>query len=308
MANMPATRVAGRLLAKNGQAVYEGLGKSVGLLNTYSPVIESDVKTYFPQIANEVGAKSVHHLMPEMFVEKRTCSKKTMGNWLIELSHSLNLAYELLKVANTTISTLQSTAIEDKETIIKLKDEIISLKNEDLKSVSTTVQSQMKSFTDIVKENGKKAVVTQKKLTKAIKTVAEEEDRGRNLMIFGLQEDEEESLTDKVDELFSSIGEKPSVRDCVRIGKTSDKEESKVRPVKVIMRSSDTVDQLLRKSGKLRGLDNFKSVYLSPDRTIEERAAHQQLVLQIKEKIKSDPSNYHFIDNGTVTSKPKTVK
>ena len=77
---------------------------------------------------------------------------------------------------------------------------------------------------------------------------------------------------------------------------------------KVILRSSDTVDQILRKSGKLRGLENYKSVYLSPDRTIEERAAHHQLVLQIKEEMKSDPSNYHFIENGTVTSKPKTVK
>ena len=75
MANMPATRVAGRLLAKNGQAVYEGLGKSVGLLNTYSPVIESDVKTYFPQIANEVGAKSVHG---SPFNARNVCRKKDL--------------------------------------------------------------------------------------------------------------------------------------------------------------------------------------------------------------------------------------
>jgi hypothetical protein len=32
---------------------------------------------------------------------------------------------------------------------------------------------------------------------------------------------------------------------------------------------------------------------------------HQQLVLQMKEKIKSDPRNYHFIKNGSVMSKPK---
>ena len=117
--------------------------------------------------------------------------------------------------------------------------------------------------------------------------MAGEEDRGRNLMIFGLKEDKEESLADKVDELFRSFGEKPSIRDCVRIGKAPDKENSTVRPVKVFMRSSDTVNQLLRESGKLRGLDNYKSVNLIPDRTLEERATNQQLVLQIKEKIKT---------------------
>ena len=80
------------LYARNGQLVYEDLKSAVGNLNTYLPVIESDVNTNFPKIANEVGANSVHHLIPEIFVEKKTCTKKTMGYWLIELSHSLNIA------------------------------------------------------------------------------------------------------------------------------------------------------------------------------------------------------------------------
>ena len=186
-----------------------------------------------------------------------------------------------------------------------MQEEVISVKNEQLQSVSTTVQSEMKSYCNIVKKSCKKAAVTQEKLTKAIKTVAEEKDRGKNLMVFGLKEEKGEILTNKVDELFSCVGEKPCIRDCVRVGTTSENEYSAVRPVKVIMRSSDTVYQLLRKSGKLRGSENFKSVFFSPDRTLEERATHQQLVLQMKERIKSDSANYHFIKNGTVMSKPK---
>jgi hypothetical protein len=124
-------------------------------------------------------------------------------------------------------------------------------------------------------------------------------------MVFGLKEDMGENLADKVHELFSSVGEKPCIEDSVRVGTTAENENSTVRPVKVILRSSDTVNQLLRKSGKLRGLENYKSVFISPDRTHEERVTHQQLVLQMKEKIKSDPKNYHFIKNGSVMSKPK---
>ena len=49
----------------------------------------------------------------------------------------------------------------------------------------------------------------------------------------------------------------------------------------------------------------FKTVFVSPDRSRDERAAHQQLVLRLKEKVKTDPENYHFIRNGTLMSKPK---
>ena len=274
-------------------------------MTNHSTVIDSDVKDNLPKIVSAAGGDTVYDLTPEMFVRKTACTKQIMGGWLIEISKSLNFANEMLKVANSTISKLQSAAIEDKETVIKLRKEVISIKNEQLQSVSTTVQSEMKSYCDIVKKSCKKAVVTHEKLTKAIKTVAEEEDRGKNLMVFGLKEDKGENLADKVHELFSSVGEKPCIEDSVRVGTTAEKENSTVRPVKVILRSSDTVNQLLRKSGKLRGLENYKSVFISPDRTHEERVTHQQLVLQMKEKIKSDPKNYHFIKNGSVMSKPK---
>ena len=285
---------------------FESLGKAADFVTEKSAVIDSDVNINLPQIAKAADGKTVYELQPEMFVRKTACTKQKMGEWLIEISKSLKFANDLLKIANSTISKLQSAAIDDKEAVIKLQEKVISIKDDQLQSVSTTVQSEMKSYCDIVKKNCKKAAVTQEKLTKAIKTVAEEEDRGKNLMVFGLNEEKGESLTDKVDELFSCVGEKPCIRDCVRVGTTSDNDhESAIRPVKVIMRSSDTVYQLLRKSGKLRRSENFKSVYFSPDRTPEERATHQQLVLQMKEKIKNDTTNYYFIKNGTVMSKAK---
>ena len=306
MASAAAYRISRDTLGRCDNRTFATLGKAADFVTQYSTAIDNDVRDILPQIASVASGKTVFDLKPEMFVKKTACTKEKMGEWLIEISKSLKFANDLLKIANSTISRLQSTAIEDKESVIKLQKEVISIKNEQLQSVSTTVQSEMKSYCDIVKKSCKKAAVTQEKLTKAIKTVAEEEDRGKNLMVFGLKEDKGESLIDKVDELFSCVGEKPCIRDCIRVGTASESESSVVRPVKVKMRSADTVYQLLRKSGKLKGSENYKSVFFGPDRTLEERATHQQLVLQMKEKIKSDPANYHFIKNGTVMSKPKS--
>jgi hypothetical protein len=41
-----------------------------------------------------------------------------MGKWRIEVSKSQNFSNELLKIANSAISRLQSAMIEDKETIV----------------------------------------------------------------------------------------------------------------------------------------------------------------------------------------------
>ena len=43
-------------------------------------------------------------------------------------------------------------------------------------------------------------------------------------------------------------------------------------------------------------------MYLSPDRTAEERASYKQLVIQLKERRGSDPGSHHFIRDGKICS------
>ena len=62
-----------------------------------------------------------------------------------------------------------------------------------------------------------------------MKTVVEEEDRSRSLMIFGLPEnkgEDEDQLNAKVNELLQEVGEKPKI-DATRIRKSSG-ENSKI--------------------------------------------------------------------------------
>jgi hypothetical protein len=53
--------------------------------------------------------------------------------------------------------------------------------------------------------------VTQESLKRVIKSAIEDEDRSKNLIIFGLIEEDGEKLDSKVTDLFSDLNEKPRV-------------------------------------------------------------------------------------------------
>ena len=67
-----------------------------------------------------------------------------------------------------------------------------------------------------------------------IKDVVAEGDRSRNLMLFGLNEDEGELLSEKVVQVLLELGEKPKI-EAGRIGLNKIKDKKKVtdRPIKV---------------------------------------------------------------------------
>ena len=54
-------------------------------------------------------------------------------------------------------------------------------------------------------------MVSPKKLKNVIKSVAEDEDRKSNLIVFGLTEETDDDLTNVVSELFEAVGVKPKV-------------------------------------------------------------------------------------------------
>ena len=140
--------------------------------------------------------------------------------------------------------------------------------------------------------------------TESIKSVAKqlalEEELGRNIMVFGLCEEDNEEINTKVSEVLESLGEKPHVEAC-RIGK---KTPSAARPVKVSFSSSSIVQQILKKSSKLSGTERFKSVFLAPDRTAEERVQRKELVLELKVKRRAgiEKDKKLFIRGGKICS------
>jgi len=138
--------------------------------------------------------------------------------------------------------------------------------------------------------------VTLKKIKSAVKDIVE--DRSRNLMLFGLEEAAGENLHVKTKEVFEELNEKPFFKAESLGNNVTD------RPVKVTFDSSSVVSDLLRKSKDLKRTA-FDNVYLKPDRTLEQRKKHKELVAELKQNIKDSPDKHHFIKNGEVCHEDK---
>ena len=108
-----------------------------------------------------------------------------------------------------------------------------------------------------------------------------EEERSKNLMVFGLSEDDEEDLEANIGELFCELGEKPRITAVSGIGKKISNTKV-IRPVKVSFSNSTSAYQLLSQASRLKGIEHRKSVYLSYDRSPEERAARRKIVTDLK--------------------------
>ncbi|KAL5261209.1 hypothetical protein ACHWQZ_G007050 [Mnemiopsis leidyi] len=205
---------------------------------------------------------------------------------LVELfDNNLNLC----KAAASSVDELKSKVMDSQNQLLKRQQE-------DLLSVKDTVQTEMKSWADVVKKSDKQTrQLTAKSVKEAVKAVNEEEERSKNLIVYGAQDDDESEWgysckVDKTTDTFTAICdqlecENVDVQHCTRIGEWR---ADRTRPIKVEFRTAADVETVLRKAHKLKASDEFKKVYLAPDRSAEERAAHSKLVNQMKELIKKN--------------------
>ena len=215
------------------------------------------------------------------------------------------------------ISTHLSDLNASKSDIIRLQGELlrqskvehIDIDDEIVDRLSTAVQNSVesgisKTYSEVAESSVKNAtclspVIPKETLKSVAKELAVEEELGRNIMVFGLPEEDDEQLSNKVSEVFEHLEQKPKF-EASRLGKK--RSDSATRPVKVSLSSSFIVQQILSKSKNLRVNDKFRTVFLSPDRTLEQRTQHKELVDQLKIKKTQEPQKRHFIKGGNVCS------
>ena len=217
-----------------------------------------------------------------------------------------------LKAASNSV---KNQMLESQQTIIKLQSELLVSKNEQLEtlqksvksSVGESVKTELKSYRAALTSNCPEPQIQKsansEMIKEVVKSVVQEEDRSKNLMIFGLPEQENEELSNAVSEVLLAIGEKPRVEAC-RVGKENSAKT--MRPVKVTAASSTIVNQILAKSRNLRLSEKFKTVFVSPDRSVEQRAKQRELVLDMKKLAADQPNKKYFIRNGVIISSDKT--
>ena len=126
-------------------------------------------------------------------------------------------------------------------------------------------------------------------------------------MMFGLEENKTQVLTDTVNQVLGTVfeEEKPAVKECYRVGAAK---PGATRPVRICFNSSGSVALLLQNAKKLKQTTTFKTIYLSPDRSPDERTARKELVESLRAKIKEEPEFYHFIKDGKICKTDRKVK
>ena len=122
-------------------------------------------------------------------------------------------------------------------------------------AVSTTVKESVKSecrrYAEAVKSPVTHyPVMSPQTLTGVVKKVVKKKDRSRNLIVFRLEEDKEEIISENIAGLQETMGERLKT-EAYRLGKFS-LEKTSPRPVKVTMTSSGNVHHFLEKAKQLK--------------------------------------------------------
>ena len=250
-------------------------------------------------------------LDPDIFNTRKT-SKEVLGEWLSNADDLVDEYETVFQHLLSIVDKTKSELIVAQKKVVNLQEELLEKKNEELQSlksnvesaVQSTVKDEIRSFSEVLKSAPKNTDLSEEKVKTAVRDVICEDDRRRNLIFHGLKEENNEKLSDKVSDILEELGGiKPHVEVC-RIGKLNSGEAS--RPVKAVFSNRSTAQVFLTKAKFLRQSERYKTVYISPDRSPEERETHKQLVLQLKNKRDTDRESHHFIRDGKICSVPKT--
>ena len=216
---------------------------------------------------------------------------------------------------------MQSELRTCQASVIQLQEQVIYEKNVQLQKIMGAVSEKVGEVKAEVKEEFKgysaalmsgvsgtggetfSAADVKTAVRSALSDQADEQGREGNVVIFGIAEEEAgENLSEKVSKVFGTLNEKPkfSVK---RLGLTKPSEGGRPRPVRVVLKTgAAAVQQILAKAVQLRETEEYKRVYISPDRTPEQRAAQRGLVGEVKRRRAEEPGKTHFKRGGVVIS------
>eukprot|EP00116_Pleurobrachia_bachei_P002923 sb/3463185/ len=205
------------------------------------------------------------------------------------------------------VRSLEKELRDCQKEVIQLQKKIIQLQDEDIstaRAVTETVQREMKSWSAVVSSNCAAAVAPSKlqaviqRTVSPVRDAVEDTDRNKNLLIFNLEEAEDEESPDAaVTEIMDELHEKFSFTDCRRLGTRS---EGKARPVIAKLTSSDSLLVLLRKAKDLKKSQIFNKVFLGPDRTVEERAERRRTLETLQKLRTENPSRQYVLRKGVI--------
>lgn len=291
--------------------------------------MEKELNTIVKQILKSCKVQNVEEVNHALLAKPNLCNKDTLASFVDKLLKLSTCHLANCQAAAVKIDQLKSERIEIQQTVIDLQKRQLQQVQETVEaSVKDSVKTEITTWSEIVQKNVKSASSTQsvKSVQKAVRSAVEDNVRSNNFIIYGCKEEDEtyvyegeeydaapENVTDTAKQLLNeiNIAPRPQILAASRIGtlKVDSANASKPRPIKVTLVSPETVKLVLGKSSKLKEKlsPHWKCVYLAPDRSKEERAAHSKLVTKLKQMISEDSSKYHYIRDGKIISVDKAL-
>ena len=284
--------------------------------------MEKDLNTVVKQILKSCKVQSVEEVSHALLMKPSACTKDALASFVEKLLKLSTSNVEFCHTAAMEIDQLKSERIAIQQTVIDLQQKQLQQVQATVEaSVKDSVKTEISTWSDIVKNNVKTATQSAASVQKAVRSAVQENVRSNNFIIYGAEEEgedeygiEQDNVANITNQLFNEIGAfpKPQVLTVSRVGfqkADGNNGSSRPKPIKVTLASPEAVKFVLSKASKLKRnkYDHWKCVYLAPDRSKDERAAHSKLVAELKQKISEDSSKYHYIRDGKITSIDKAL-
>ena len=236
----------------------------------------------------------------------KAANKDIAVDLAMTLASMLDRSVELLRSASADLDCMKREQLESQSKLLKVQDELSVKKSDQLDAVKNTVEEKMSSWAAVVKKNSGTNKVSQKEMKKAVKCAINESDREYNVVMFNVEEQEEEDPSETCDvdtalDIMNSAGlvavEGEGRFTAERIG-TFDKD--KKRPLKVKFDFKSMAFSLLAKAKNLKDNEEYGQVFIVPDRSREERIEHRKLVEQLKLIRTQNPEKRCYIWNKAI--------
>ena len=266
--------------------------------------MDVELENVLKQMRGTLNITDIGNMKPPVLMKQ---NKDTLVKFVQRLTDIVSRSQLVLKSAAAKIDELKSDNLKTQGSLINLQNDMIHKNSEQLDSVKNAVQSEIKTWATVVSKRTS-TCNTKTVIKEAVKSAVGDEDRARNFMVYGAKEVTEEfSTTDTqwVKGIFHYLKVEPEVIGYYRVGPTK---AGCNRPIKVKLLSPDSVMEVVTSAKKMKVDMKFWSIFLAPDRSLDERVAHKQLIDGMKKKREEEPSRYFFIKQGKVCSVERTEK
>ncbi|XP_063681918.1 uncharacterized protein LOC134816852 [Bolinopsis microptera] len=194
------------------------LTRSQELIKEFNYDQQEDVEGCVARWSDQLE-KDLHMDYREIDYESRekikTKDKQTLSRWIVVAVDLVRRQSSQMYLLKEIIECFKTEALADKEKVIRLQGQLLMQKDEQLQllktsveeTVQTTVESGIQNYSAAVQQNSASGTVCNSKiLKKVMKSVAAEDDRSKNLIVFGLKEEEEEQLPALVTAILMKTG------------------------------------------------------------------------------------------------------